>query len=208
MRRKEREREKKSLKIIGVWIIAIMFLGSTIGFVFYYANNQREEGITEFNGYKFVQVSQGWQTNTPLGTITLPNLPQETLNVECDCQDLTYDSLRAQKAYIIAALPEETNAAIEILRNIPFTNVQRACLPENADIEDCKDLPLKGCEDASSQIRVLIFNKGEGKNEDEGMSKLSKEKAIFKNGCLTLEGENLIKAADKVIYKAYGVISD
>ena len=138
------------------------------------------------------------------------NLPQQVKDLECvGCELLDYNSLAGGKVYIISSSAAEDNGAAEILRNFPYSSKQRACLPENGEKEECKELPLRDCADASLESKIVILEEGviQGENEEEGVSKASREKVNYRNSCLTLEGENLIKAADRAIYKAFGVIS-
>lgn len=181
--------------IIGTLFIVLIFVGSTIGFIFAGSKqDNEEENLYEYGEYSFTRTDSGWQTETAFGPLVTINWPEQVKNVECDCPYLTYSSLLAQKVYVIAFSEGERNAAGEILRNVPFANVQEACLPKDADKEGCENLPLKGCEDATSEVKVLIFS------EDD-----LTERASFNNNCLRIQGKDLLKAADKVIYKAFGI---
>ena len=198
--------------MIGTIIIAVLFLGSTIGFVFLYSRgNTGEAGIYKYDGYKFIKTEQGWQTSTQFGGITTAFLPKDTLEIECDCPSLNYQTIQAQKVYVIAITGAEINAANEFLRNIAFNKIQRACLPEDANAVGCENLPLRNCSDANTQTKVLIFKESasiESKSEEQGMSKFLKARVSFNNDCLTIKGEDLIKASDKAIYKVFGVITN
>lgn len=213
MRRDREEKQRSIWKLVGAFVVAVMFFGSTVGYVFFYSggkgastSNQDQQQIHNYKGLDFVLTQNGWQASTALGTITTVSLPSQALGVECECSSLSYQSLQAQKAYVIASSQEERQAAAELLRNIPFGNVQRACLPEDADALECENLPLRSCEDASGQTRILIFKEVDGiQSEGEGISKFVAEQASFNNNCLIVEGENLIKATDRVIYKAFGI---
>ena len=212
--RADKEKGKNIWKLVGAVVVAVMFFGSTIGFVFFFGNSggktatNGDQQTYNYKGLDFVRTSQGWQASTSFGIITAINLPQQTLDVECDCSSINYQSLQAQKAYVITTSfsQAEENAVAELIRNARFGNIQRACLPEDADSVGCENLPLKSCEDASSETKVLIFNEQSGiESEEEGISKIITERASFTNDCLVLEGENLIKAADRIIYKAFGI---
>ena len=124
---------------------------------------------------------------------------------------LNYNSLAGGKVYIISSSVSEDNGAAEILRNVPYTSVQRACLPEDGEKEECKDLPLRNCGNASLESKIIILKEKVAREEAEaiegGVSKASGEKVAYQNSCLTLEGENLIKAADRAIYGAFGVMA-
>ena len=202
MLRKEQEaRQAQTWKLIGALVVAIMFLGSTVGFVFFYTgkNAQTQNGENggvnqEYKGYKFVRVQGGWQTETAEGILLAAYLPSEVLSIECNCAELDTLSLRSQKTYFIANSSAEIAAANELLRLQTFTRIQQACLPENADAAGCEDLPLRSCENATAQAKVLIFSE-RAKNESVN----------YNNNCLILEGKNLIRAADRAIYKVYGI---
>ncbi|HIH18221.1 MAG TPA: hypothetical protein HA250_00945 [Nanoarchaeota archaeon] len=211
----KKEEKRNPWSLFGAAVVAVMFLGSTIGLVFFYSGDSSNQGdlgkpTYDYNGFKFVQGDGGWQTSTAFGPLIMVNLPQQVKDLECvGCELLDYNSLAGGKVYIISSSAAEDNGAAEILRNFPYSSKQRACLPENGEKEECKELPLRDCADASLESKIVILEEGviQGENEEEGVSKASREKVNYRNSCLTLEGENLIKAADRAIYKAFGVIS-
>ena len=213
MKDEKKEEKRNPWSLAGAIFIAVMFLGSTIGLVFFYSQDAQQTGLEEpnysYNGFEFVQVQNGWQTSTTFGPLTTVNLPQQVKEVDCsECSTLNYNSLAGGKVYIISSSASENSGAAELVRNVPYASVQRACLPEDADKEECKDLPIRSCENATVQNKVVIFKEGkiQGEIEEEGVSRASKEKVSYKSSCLVLEGENLIKAADRAIYKAFGVM--
>lgn len=209
-----RKKEERNIwKVIVLVTVAVMFLGSTIGFAFFSIRNSDSSSLNEqkYGEYKFRRTAQGWQTSveTLLGKLTLTTFffPSQVLDVACDCDGMNAFSLRANKAYVIAISPEERQAALELVRNAAFSKVQAACLPKDANLIECDNLPLRSCEDASADTKVFIFKsiKKETENETLGASVVP-NKAKYNNNCFILSGENLIKVADKIIYKAYGII--
>ena len=200
--KKTEEKKKNTLGMLITLFIAIMFLGSTIGYVFY-SNNQDNTETQTYNDFRFIKTDYGWQTNTNFGTIVTTYTPEETKEIECDCAFLNYQVLQTNKIYVIALTNEEKTAAIELLRNFQFNRIQRACLPENANKEECTNLPLKSCENAS-ESKIIIFKEKKIASK-ENMSKLIEGKASFNSGCLVIEGRNLIKASDRVIFKIFGI---
>lgn len=211
--KREEKKERNVWSLAGVIIIAVMFIGSTIGYIFLTSGDQSQGNLGEpkysYNGFDFVQGQNGWQAQTAFGPLITANLPQEVKDLECKgCELLNYNSLAGGKVYLISSSTAEDNGAAEILRNVPYTSLQRACLPEDGEKEECKELPLRNCGNASLESKVIILKEGvvQGENEEEGVSRASREKATYQDSCLTLEGENLIKAADRAIYKAFGVM--
>ncbi|MBU2496778.1 MAG: hypothetical protein KJ767_01830 [Nanoarchaeota archaeon] len=202
--KKTGEKKKNTWGMIITLFIAIMFLGSTIGYIFYSENQDNNNEIQTYKDYKFIQTDYGWQTNTDYGQIATTYLPQDVKEIECNCVFLNYQNMQTSKVYVIAMSENEKVAANELLKNLQFTNIQLACLPENANNDECANLPLKSCENANETM-IIIFNEKNLISEEENMSKLIEGRINFDNGCLTLEGKDLIKAADKSIYKIFGV---
>ncbi|MBU2496851.1 MAG: hypothetical protein KJ767_02225 [Nanoarchaeota archaeon] len=199
------EKKRNTFGMIITLFIAIMFLGSTIGYIFYSENQDNNNEIHTYKNYKFVQTDYGWQTNTDYGQIATTYLPEETKDIECDCVFLNYQTLQANKAYVVALTSSERYAANELLRNFQFNNVQLACLPEDANNSECENIPLKSCKNADSSTRIIIFKEKEIISEGENMSKLVSGKIGFDNNCLIIEGKDLIKVSDKVIFKIFEI---
>lgn len=222
LRRVEREskgREARMWKLIGVFVVAVMFFGSTIGYVFFYTgksntgnqDNANTENTYAYKGYNFISSQQGWLLNTPQRQLITNFLPQQTLDVDCECSLLNSLALQGQKAYVIAKTDAESRAASELLRNSNFANTQIACLPEEEKKTGCLDRPLRSCEDATAQQKILIFKEidkifSEREEVAEGgISKVVSERVTYKDNCLIVEGKDLVKAVDRVIYKAYWI---
>ena len=199
--REKRVSEKSrnwSKTAMGIFIILIM-VASSVGYVFFYRNPESNaESSIEYNGLKFIPQAGGWQLLNAYGTSLLTHLPKDVLSIECQCEGLTAENLRAQKIYFIALSNEEKRAAQEFIANLPlYASIQAACLPEQESREECIDLPLKYCNDVSQGVRVAIFTES------------YKTGVKFNNGCLIIEGNassGLIKASDRAFYEALGII--
>jgi len=182
--KEEKEKRKKMwLTIIMVGIMAL----STAGFALNFASTETKK----YNGFKFERSDSGWTTGSlPVATTYLPS-DVENISSSGSFQSSDFSA----KAYII--LGQSIRApAVELISALPLKNSQMACLPEQENDSDCSDLPLKSCYDADSQNAVIIF-------------KESNETSLSYRGyCLQIQGdeEGLLKAADKAVFMAYGII--
>ncbi|MBU2522825.1 MAG: hypothetical protein KKE23_00860 [Nanoarchaeota archaeon] len=187
--RAEREEKDKRLKFwLAIFIVGIM-AASTAGFALNFSSDNEESRT--YGDLKFTITEQGWQ---PKGySIATSYLPQDVENISSK-GTFSYTDFNS-KVYLISA-PYMQNEAIELLRYLPITNLQQACSKEDENISHCADVPLKSCEDASSQSAIIIF-------------KESNETSIDYSGyCLQIQGdsEDILKAADKALFIAYGII--
>ena len=185
----EREEKDRKMKIWLTVFIVVVMAASTAGFAVEFSSDSGES--KKYNGIKFTLTEQGWQ---PKGyPIATSYLPQEVENISSS-GTFSYMDFNA-KAYLISA-PYMQSEALELLRYLPINNLQQACLEEEENVSYCSDLPLKGCEDASTDSGVIIF-------------KESNETSIeYGNYCLQIQGDsgNVLKAIDKALFIAYGIM--
>ena len=148
--------------------------------------NSDEEGAIEYNDLKFVASSSGYLAyNSDEEQIIILTNPTELLDLEIG--SISLNSLSSLEKIYISLNPNDDyqNAIYDFSRNIPLPSQQVLSCYE--DHEDCSDLPLKTCEDATETIGIIIFKE----NNETLLS--------FDDNCLTIQGKDLLKVTDKLI---------
>ena len=192
-KKEQEEKDHKKRKMAGI-VISLIMLFSTAAFAFLEGSGTTEkENEQKYKDYTFQKTESGWQTKINDQLITTTYLPQEVENITSP--SFITNSF-GNVIYFIADTFEEKRAAQEISNVISAQRIQLACLPEEADIESCKELPLKNCSDASMQTGIIIIKE---KNETS---------IEYGNYCLAIyaNSSEIIKAADKTIFKMLGII--
>jgi hypothetical protein len=184
---KEREEKERRSRLIMTVFVVVLLGASTVG----YALMQTESSErVKYNDFTFIKTENGW--NLKKTSLFTSYLPQDVENISI--KGSVYLEDFNNKAYVIALGNEEKLAATELLSVMPLEQLSLACLPEHEDEAFCEDLPLKECEDAISGNIVIIFSQ-------ENESSIS-----YEDYCLTIKGEDLTKASDRVIFELYEII--
>jgi len=217
--RETKEKRKKREQILIGFIVAVIMIFGTVGFAFMQGQYNKEEqnGQNEYNGYYFTKIDGMWQTqtnigNTPLAIKTL-YLPKELENITIKNYPLLED-FKGKAVYIIANNLTERQAASEFAPVLnPFVlRMQLACSEKENETEFCikNDLPIKSCEDATYNTFIIDLEEN-AKDAAENATNNGKNtiEVNYKNNCLTIkaEGNDLIKASEKTIFKIFGIIN-
>ncbi len=155
--------------------------------------NGEEEEKYDYHGLKFVKTEDGlWLAYKEKQQIVLQYSPEDLEKIELPTNIgmLSY----SQKMYISTDDIKANARAMDYFRKkIGITELKPyACVK---DTPECKDLPLKSCDDATQEQPVVVFKRTE------------ETKVDYKANCLTMEGdsENLIKAIDKLYFTLAGI---
>jgi hypothetical protein len=200
---KEKKQRTRNI-IIGVVIVALMVL-STLGYVIVDRTGQEEQNANNvYNGFKFIDSIEGWQTTIGTNVITMSYLPQEVFDY--NSTGVTSSDLYGftnKVVYISISDEQQGYASIDLARNLKLValRVQFACPIEAENSSFCQDnnLPIKGCDDASLDSKIIVF-----KNQTN-QTLASYE---YKDSCLVIKGQGseTTKASDNFIYKLFGVL--
>jgi len=192
---KEKEKKERKKKRLFTVIIVVVLLASTAAFAL--NSFQKEEGqeAVKYGKFKFFKAERGWQTTVNDVTLKTIFLPADVENITSGKIDIL--ALKG-KVYFVAATNTELQAAYELDSVLAAEKKQLACLPEYENESTCENLPLKSCEDANSEQAIVVFRENNANNTA----------ANYSDYCLTIEGSNeeLVKAADKVIFTLFGII--
>lgn len=185
--KEQKEKKRSRIQVIFALAVILILAASYIS----YASLSSDSKTEKYNGKRFTLTDNGWQ-GSGLSFATR-YLPSEVENISMTGAP-QQDSFNT-KVYLVA--PTSRSAALELLRALPIQSLQEACLPEQADMELCADLPLKSCDDASQQNAIIIF-----REENETSARYSRS-------CLEIAGSDedaMTLAVDKALYSMYGII--
>lgn len=187
------EVNKKTLMSV---FIAVIMIVSVIGFALTFSAPKEKQ---EYNGYKFVRTSQGWQTKVNNIKVYFYSLPQELSNVNLD--EGTKTALNSLKVVWLSYDPQD-KAAPEIadtlyymedaLGTIADVYVQRG-LENNTGYT----LPQVTCENATAAVPVIIL---QSSNET---------KVAHENGCIIAtasHAQEIYSVGDRLLYQVFGVM--
>ncbi len=180
-------KEKTSKLLLSTFIIAIMVL-SVLGYSLLSPEDNTSTRI-KYNNYVFLKSNEKWVTYIGKATIYLSFSPKDIENITVP--DLTLNDLNsAEKIYLTTSSSENTEELQrEFLGNLlPFltTVLQPSCIE---DSKECTNLPIKTCNDATKERKVIYFKESEGQN------------ITYTNNCLVIEGNDIgaIQKIDKLI---------
>lgn len=175
-----KSKKGKKRKILLPILICFIMITSILGFM----SSSGSEKI-KYEGYNFNKINNGWSIYKDNTRIILLNNPNdlEDYEVRIGLNDLN----SAQKIYL-STNPED-NLFLGTLQNniFPFLT-QRLVFSCYEDNEKCKDLPLKTCDDADENTKIILIKKSE--NSD----------FYYKDNCLVIQGnkEEISKMIDKL----------
>lgn len=189
---KQREKiERKTKRIFSLVIVLILF-SSVFGFALYYSRGGTKQGK-----FTFTKKGSEWRTTINGYVIATSYLPKEV-------EDISHSGILNKKdfesvVYFVAESESEIKAANELSRILFAQKKEFACLPENKDHEECKNLTSKNCDDATFMQKIIIFQE-----EQEDIA----PQINYKDNCLIIKGNSfdLIRATDKLIFLMYDII--
>lgn len=196
------EKEKKGKKIKVYTIIALAILVMSIAAYAFLSVEKQEEKT--YNKQKFLLTERGWQTTIKGITLITIFFPSELENITVK-GFFSIEDFKNKIYYVFT--PKETAAVTELdmLLGRAANSRQSACLREYENESFCAELPIKSCEDASSEQAIIIFKevKRAGEENETFISSIS-----YNNYCLEIEAreEETLKAADKIIFILLGIM--
>lgn len=185
------EQKDKRMKMWLTVFIVVIMAASTAGFALNFNSNSNGQTRT-YKDTKFTITNQGWQ---PEGySFYTTYLPQDVENVTLGGNFVSADF--SSKVYLISP-PYLQNDVLELVKYLPITNLQQACLIEDENVSYCSNVPIKSCADANSQSAVIIIKEG------------NQSSVEYKGYCLQLTGDSssMLKVADRALFKAYGIMN-
>ena len=190
----EQEKKEKRMKLLMTIFVVVILGASTAGYALMETSSSETE---KYNGTTFIKTENGWQPKKMDFVTTY--LPQDVENISVS-GDLNLENFK-NNAYLVASGEEQFGAANELLKVLPLQKATLSCLPENENESFCEQLPLKDCEDASTENPVIIFTSDETTNETS---------VSYSDYCLKIEGkeEGFVMAADKAIFVLYGIMGN
>lgn len=184
----EEKKKRRTQFIVGGALIFIM-VSSMLGYAFQsqlFDSNSATNATLTYNGIVFTKQNSFWTTSYRNERLVFAYIPSQI--AESDLTNLTksIDDFSNKSLYIFS---EDYNAESEIQFNLlPFASeIKNACL----DGIECNNeaLQTKTCDDNF----IIIQNGDESVREEKN--------CIFIYG----EGDNLIKLADNVLFKIFGI---
>lgn len=152
--------------------ISLIMISSILGYMFV----EREQSI-KYKGYKFVNINENWVADVNKEKVFVSERPDLLTNISTP--DLSLGYLNSMDKIYLSLNPEEKLSSslylfsLNILSKLK-TKLIEACIE---DSEECKDLPLKTCDDATDRAFVIIIKRGSGNYK-------------YENNCLTIIGDN------------------
>lgn len=193
----EREkRQRRGQLIVGVILVAIMVL-STAGYSIMDRSKTETGGTETYNNFEFASVSGRWEVQKQSFTLATRYLPKDVENVSYQGA-VSVNSFSNKEVYFAAFSDDAKIVANEIATNLPVLRVQLACLEQDANRTECKDLPLKTC-----QNLVLIIDEKRFNNTE-----FFKPIVYQKENCITIEAStrDMMRAADRFLFEIYSII--
>lgn len=190
------KRQRRNQITVGIILVAIMIL-STAGYSIM-DRSKTEESTVNYNNFEFVQTQGVWQLQKQAFALATRYLPKDVENVSYDGA-FSADSFKDKEIYFVAFSDDARIAANEIARNLPVFRAQLACLEEDENRTECQDLPVKTC----SSLIVVFDEKRLNATE------FIHTKVYQEENCIIIESsvQNIIKAADRLLFAVYGIMS-
>lgn len=188
------KREKRRQMITGVVLVVILLL-STAGYSIMDRSKENAAEKERYNNFEFVSSGELWRLQG--SSLSTRYLPGEVENISYSAA-LQQGQFAGRDVYFVAFSEGAKIAANEIARNLPALRFQLACLPEQANMSECADLPVKNC----GSIVLAIDEKRLNNTSSMQERIYQQENCIF----LEVSTKNLIRAADRVLFGIYGVM--
>ncbi|MBU2639693.1 MAG: hypothetical protein KKG75_03225 [Nanoarchaeota archaeon] len=162
-------------KIILPLFLASLMILSIIGFSL---NSTQTENISKvkFNGYNFQQTDQGWTAYKDNQPILISQNP-ESLNLII--QPISLQEINSASKIYFTFNPEENLQALYYFDINIRPKLKSFIISCIKDSEQCSQLPLKTCKDASATDKIIQINLAE------------KSSLTYENNCLHIQGNDL-----------------
>ena len=183
-------RGKYLVGVLALFIISIMVFS-----VLSLNSEDKEEKIT-YKDQLFVKTAQGWQTYINNQQYSFAYNPLELENITLPANFNVNKLNSAQKIYLSLNPEEDIYLAMQefykLLKPLITPKMQESCF---IDVERCAALPLKTCDSATPDVKVILI-------KQDNLSKID-----YQYNCLTIQGdsENLIKNIDKLSLNFFGL---
>jgi|SRR3989344_1506377 len=180
------KKQSKLKKLILPLFIIFIMVFSIFG---YFSDSNGNAEKKDYHGYKFVDSGQGWITykgDKQIIIQTDPSILQYYQDINIKLDDLN----SAEKIYLTLNPQESVYGAANILLNqlqsLTSTQIILAC---TEDVEECSNIPLKTCDDASQSVKIIQLRQSET------------QKMSYQNNCLLIEGDyqNSLIFIDKLV---------
>ena len=171
--------------LLGLFIIAIMVFSSL-----YYGLSDDTQKKVKYQGYNFIESSSGWMTyvnnEQKLLILSDPSMLNESF------VEVNFNSMKGNSKIYVSYNPyDNANSALYDLDRSGLLTMQVyvACYEDN---EQCSELPIKTCEDATNGVGVIVLKQA------------NETRVSLNNNCLTIEGNDLLNIVDVFIVDQYG----
>lgn len=171
----------KSKIFLSIFITFIM-VSSIVGFMF-----KGSDQSVKYEGYKFTQVNNNWVANINKQKVFVSERPDLLENISVPNLKLNYLNSMS-KIYLSMNPKDKLDSSLYLFSLNVLSNLRspltRACID---DSEECKEIPLKSCDDATANIFVIMIERGEENN-------------LYKDNCLSIKGnsEYILRYLDKL----------
>ncbi|MEM4703043.1 MAG: hypothetical protein QXP53_00970 [Candidatus Pacearchaeota archaeon] len=197
----QEKRIKKRNIIFGV-IIAVIMIAGTVGWAL---SGREKTNQEEYNGFKFIKQENYWQTSVSIyGSnflLRTSYLPREVENITSKSRTLSLEKIYGKTLYVVLDSAIEQEPVRELALNLQnfVERIQIAC-SENVSEESisfCSDKPVKGCDDATLENAIIVF-------EEKNLTKLE-----YKAGCLQIQAQesDFLRASDKALFLIFGIMT-
>lgn len=185
----EKKRSKTQM-FLAIFILGILGL-STAGYAVFYSSGSNTLS-QKYKGISFRQTDNGWQGEG--FEFYTSFLPQDVESIPFSGVPRLEDF--STRVYFVTASSDIP--AREWANSVPMQSFQLACLPEEANLTGCEELPLKDCSSASSDSAVIIFKES------------NVTSASYSPFCFTVSGDEAgaVKAVDKALFLMSGIIEN
>lgn len=190
-------RQKKEKRRIAMTLfIVLIMIGSVAGFVVNYGSPDQDLDTFEYNGHTFTRTNQGFVTTVNNRQVQLVLDPQIVESIPSDSVSIS-EFNSASKIYLTFNPDDNFNTAASYFHSSigPHLHLPifQACTEDIGGI--CEDLPIKTCEDATNEEKIIVFQK----NDDNSVT--------YENNCLIIQGSSdLVSTTQKAIQQLLGII--
>ena len=180
-----KDNSNKSRLLMALIIIFLMVF-SVLGFV---VVRETEGERIQYKQKTFSKANDKWLTYIDNKPLVISSSPKDLEQIQTPKVFLN-DLNSAQKIYISKNYKETANyMQIELFGNLQqFLNTPliNSCSEEN---EQCPNIPIKTCKDATTQQKVILFKQSE------------EQEIFYTENCLIIQGNNqeIIKKIDKLL---------
>lgn len=179
-------------KTLVTLFILFIFVASTAGFIIggpLDSGNQNQD-IIEYKGQTFILTQQGWVTQIQDKSFLFSTPPTqlEDINIFLEPFTTLQNLAQAQKVYLTRDPLEIDNTYLTGLSVNILPYLKRVVLACPQDSEECSDLPLITCEQATPTVQVIQIQSS------------NQTKVQYTNNCLLIEAPqtDILRVIDKV----------